>query len=83
MTIIQRVMAPKPVFFRWVQRIGLTLSFFCLSVLLWPYRLPFFLQVTAGCGYVAGLTAALVSQFTTGGKINKSKRDGKFIAKRK
>ena len=82
MTIKERVLAPKPVFFQRVQRIGLLLSLLCLGLLLCPYRLPAVLEVTAAGGYVAGLTAAAVSQFTTGGKTNKSKTNGRFITRR-
>jgi hypothetical protein len=82
MNLIQRVLAPKPVFFQRVRRVGLLVSLFCLGLLLWPYRLPPVLEVTAAGGYVAGLTAAAVSQFTTGGKTNKSKSNGRFITRR-
>jgi hypothetical protein len=83
MTIYQRVLAPKPVFFKRVQRGGLLLALLCLGLLLWPYPLTAVLQVSAACGYAAGLTAAIVSQLTTGGKTNKSKTNGRFIARRK
>jgi hypothetical protein len=79
MTILQRIAAPKPVFFKRVRRAGLVLTLGCLGVLLCPFRLPVVLQVMAACGYAAGLTAAVVCQLTTGGKPNKSKTNGRFI----
>lgn len=83
MTIYQRVMAPKTVFFKRVQRGGLLIALLCLLLLLCPFQMPAVLQVTAACGYASGLTAALVSQATTGGRNHQSKRNGRFVSRRK
>lgn len=83
MHLLKRMLAPKTVFFKRLQLINLFFALLCFVVVAAPGHLPPLLRVTAGYFYAAGVSAALVCQLTIGGKENKSKTNGQFIAKRK
>ena len=83
MTIYQRVLAPKSIFFRRVQVGCFVLAFLCLAVLLSPFGKSYLLQQLAGCLYSAATAAALLCQVTTEGWKTKTRTHGKPFAKRK
>ncbi len=83
MTFLERVLAPKSVFFKRVQAISFFLAFSCLAVLLLPFQKPDLVQQTAGYLYSAATAAALLCQVTADGRKTKTRSYGKPFAKRK
>ena len=65
MTILQRVQAPTPKFFKAIRNGGLFLATLGASLLAAPIALPAFLIKIAGYLTVAGAVATAVSQATT------------------
>ncbi len=62
MTIIQRIQAPTPKFFRVLRSIGLALTIACGAILASPVALPVALVTVAGYVAVAGSVITAVSQ---------------------
>ena len=65
MTILQRVQAPTPRFFKNIRNGGLILATIGASILGAPIALPAFLLKIAGYLTVAGGVASAISQATT------------------
>ena len=67
MTVIERVQAPTPKFFKKVRTGGLIMATIGASLLAAPEGLPPFLLKLAGYLAVAGSVATAISQTTTNG----------------
>ena len=67
MTVLQRVQAPTPRFFKSIRNIGLILAAIGAFILAAPVGLPAVVLTIAGYLTVAGAVASTISQVTTTG----------------
>ncbi|MCW3074294.1 MAG: hypothetical protein JWP69_1363 [Flaviaesturariibacter sp.] len=68
MTLLQRIKAPTPAFFKKVRMLSLSIAAAGATLLGLPVSLPHQLYQLAGYLVVAGTVAAAVCQTTNGGK---------------
>ena len=68
MTLLQRIKAPTPVFFKKVRNLSLSVASAGVALLGLPVMLPLLLQQVSGYLIVAGTVAAAVCQTTNGVK---------------
>jgi hypothetical protein len=76
MTILERIKAPTPVFYKKIRNAGLVLVATGSTILGLPVSAPGLVQQLAGYMVVAGTVASSVSQLASGGR-RKSQKKGK------
>jgi uncharacterized membrane protein HdeD (DUF308 family) len=78
MTIVERVKAPTPKFFRVLRSIGLALLGISGTIVAAPVLLPAAVVTAAGYAAVAGGVLSAVSQITVNDEILKQVKDDKL-----